>query len=154
MKPDVLVELKSLRLHGMAGAWAVLVEQGGNSGIETSRWLIEHLLQAEGTDRAMRSVSHRRSDLVFVTDKASRERQHQAAAQVHKPVLSSPERQVQALYGPPQAVRCPAVELEVQFEQQVAFAQEFLKFLFDAIDFVQTDPLDCHLELLGRSSSD
>jgi DNA replication protein DnaC len=58
MKPDVLVELKSLRLHGMAGAWADLVEQGGNSGIESSRWLIEHLLQAESTDRAMRSVSH------------------------------------------------------------------------------------------------
>ena len=58
MKPDVLVELKSLRLHGMAGAWADLVEQGGNAGIETSRWLIEHLLQAEATDRAMRSVSH------------------------------------------------------------------------------------------------
>jgi DNA replication protein DnaC len=58
MKPDVLVELKSLRLHGMAGAWADLVEQGGNAGIESSRWLIEHLLQAEGTDRAMRSVSH------------------------------------------------------------------------------------------------
>ena len=59
MKPDVLVELKALRLHGMAGAWADLVEQGGNAGIESSRWLIEHLLQAEGTDRAMRSVSHR-----------------------------------------------------------------------------------------------
>ena len=58
MKPDVLVELKALRLHGMAGAWADLVEQGGNAGIETSRWLIEHLLQAEGTDRVMRSVSH------------------------------------------------------------------------------------------------
>ena len=58
MKPDVLVELKSLRLHGMAGAWADLVEQGGNAGIESSRWLIEHLLQAEGTDRSMRSVSH------------------------------------------------------------------------------------------------
>jgi DNA replication protein DnaC len=58
MKSDVLVELKSLRLHGMAGAWADLVEQGGNAGIESSRWLIEHLLQAEGTDRAMRSVSH------------------------------------------------------------------------------------------------
>ena len=27
MKPDVLIELKSLRLHGMAGAWADLVEQ-------------------------------------------------------------------------------------------------------------------------------
>ena len=47
MKPEVLVELKSLRLHGMAGAWADLVEQGGNAGIESSRWLIEHLLQAE-----------------------------------------------------------------------------------------------------------
>lgn len=58
MTPDVLVELKSLRLHGMAGAWADLVEQGGNAGIESSRWLLEHLLQAEGTDRAMRSVSH------------------------------------------------------------------------------------------------
>ena len=58
MKPDVLVELKALRLHGMAGAWADLIEQGGNSGIDSSRWLIEHLLQAEGTDRVMRSVSH------------------------------------------------------------------------------------------------
>ena len=58
MKPDVLVELKALRLHGMAGAWADLIEQGGNAGIESSRWLIEHLLQAEGTDRVMRSVSH------------------------------------------------------------------------------------------------
>ncbi len=58
MKSDVLVELKALRLHGMAGAWADLLEQGGNTGIESSRWLLEHLLQAEGTDRAMRSVSH------------------------------------------------------------------------------------------------
>ena len=62
MKTDVLLELKALRLHGMASAWADLVEQGGGEaggvGIESSRWLIEHLLQAEGTDRAMRSVSH------------------------------------------------------------------------------------------------
>jgi len=26
---DVTVELKALRMHGMAGAWADLVEQGG-----------------------------------------------------------------------------------------------------------------------------
>src|SRR5205085_5801401 len=45
-------------LHGMAGAWADLVEQGTNAGLDSARWLIEHLLQAEGTDRAMRSVSH------------------------------------------------------------------------------------------------
>ena len=69
MKPDVLVELKALRLHGMAGAWADLVEQGGGEaggvGIESSRWLIEHLLQAEGTDRAMRSVSYQMSAARF-----------------------------------------------------------------------------------------
>ena len=58
MTRDVTVELKALRLHGMAGAWGDLVEQGGHTALESSRWLIEHLLQAEGTDRAMRSVSH------------------------------------------------------------------------------------------------
>jgi DNA replication protein DnaC len=55
---DVTVELKQLRLHGMAGAWADLVEQGSNGALDASRWLIEHLLAAETTDRAMRSVSH------------------------------------------------------------------------------------------------
>jgi DNA replication protein DnaC len=55
---DLTVELKQLRLHGMALAWADLVEQGHNAGIDSSRWLLEHLLQAEATDRAMRSVSY------------------------------------------------------------------------------------------------
>ena len=59
---ELAVELKQLRMHGMAGAWADLVEQGGGgsggAAIEGSRWLLEHLLQAETADRAMRSVSH------------------------------------------------------------------------------------------------
>ena len=59
---ELAVELKQLRMHGMAGAWADLVEQGGGgsggTAIEGSRWLLEHLLQAETADRAMRSVSH------------------------------------------------------------------------------------------------
>ena len=41
----------------MASAWADLTTQGTPS-TESSRWLVEHLLQAEHTDRAMRSVSH------------------------------------------------------------------------------------------------
>jgi DNA replication protein DnaC len=45
-------------MHGMAGAWADLVEQGGSAALESSRWLLEYLLQAEATDRAVRSVSH------------------------------------------------------------------------------------------------
>lgn len=55
---ELITELKELRLHGMAGAWADLVEQGTNAAVDSSRWLIEHLLQAEATDRAMRSVRH------------------------------------------------------------------------------------------------
>ena len=58
MTRDVMVELKQLRLHGMAGAWMDLSEPGGDAGLDSARWLIEHLLQAETTDRALRSVKH------------------------------------------------------------------------------------------------
>nr|WP_082680151.1 ATP-binding protein [Paucibacter sp. KCTC 42545] len=70
MKRDVVIELKQLRLNGMAGAWADLLEQsesggagfgaelGTESGPQNSLWLLEHLLQAEAADRALRSVSH------------------------------------------------------------------------------------------------
>ena len=55
---DVQVELKALRLHGMASAWGDLMEQSGGASVEPSRWLIEHLLQAEDVDRHMRSIAH------------------------------------------------------------------------------------------------
>ncbi len=61
MRSDVRTELKELRLHGMVQAWDELTTHEGKPDdvrIQTSRWLIEHLLQAEHTDRAMRSVSH------------------------------------------------------------------------------------------------
>jgi len=61
MRCDVSTELKELRLHGMVQAWDELTTHEGKPDdvrIQTSRWLIEHLLQAEHTDRAMRSVSH------------------------------------------------------------------------------------------------
>ena len=61
---DVTTELKELRLHGMASAWADLVEQRGTS-TDPSKWLIEHLLQAEHTDRAMRSVRHQLNSAKF-----------------------------------------------------------------------------------------
>jgi DNA replication protein DnaC len=62
---DVTTELKALRLHGMAGAWGDLVEQGSSGSLDASRWLVEHLLQAETTDRAMRSVSHQMTAAKF-----------------------------------------------------------------------------------------
>lgn len=58
MRTDVLAELKGLRLHGMAQAWTELEAQGEGMGLQTSRWLLEHLLRAEQVERHMRSVAH------------------------------------------------------------------------------------------------
>jgi DNA replication protein DnaC len=55
---DIGAELKGLRLHGMANAWADLLEQGGSAELASSRWLVEHLLQAEEVNRHMRSIAH------------------------------------------------------------------------------------------------
>ncbi len=55
---DVAAELKSLRLYGMTSTWEELVAQGDSAGLQSARWLIEHLLQSEHTDRAMRSVRY------------------------------------------------------------------------------------------------
>lgn len=61
---DLIVELKQLRLHGMAAGWAELLEQG-NVEVTSSQWLLERLLLAEGTDRAVRSVSHQMNAAKF-----------------------------------------------------------------------------------------
>ncbi len=62
---DVLAQLKTLRLNGMAVAWADLNEQGGDTTLAASRWLVEHLLQAEDADRAMRSIAHQMKSARF-----------------------------------------------------------------------------------------
>ncbi len=56
MGREISTELKELRLHGMAQAWDELTTHEGKPidvGIQTSRWLIEHLLQAENTQRRL-----------------------------------------------------------------------------------------------------
>jgi len=53
---DFIAEFKELRLHGMASAWDELQANGSATGLEASHGLIEHLLQSEHTDRAMRSI--------------------------------------------------------------------------------------------------
>jgi DNA replication protein DnaC len=55
---DVAAELKALRLYGMVVAWEEIVGQGKQTAVDSSRWLIEHLLDVEHTDRAMRSISY------------------------------------------------------------------------------------------------
>jgi DNA replication protein DnaC len=55
---DIAAEFKSLRLHGMASAWEDFVAQGDSLTLQTSRRLIENLLQSEHTDRHMRSIGY------------------------------------------------------------------------------------------------
>lgn len=49
----------------MARAWADLMAQGRGSTTDSSRWLIEHLRQAEDVDRAMRSIAHQMKSARF-----------------------------------------------------------------------------------------
>jgi len=53
----ITTELNALRLHGMSSAWAELEAQG-TPPTEPVQWLLEHLLRAEFTERAMKSVRH------------------------------------------------------------------------------------------------
>jgi DNA replication protein DnaC len=61
---DITTELKDLRLHGMASAWTDLIAQE-TSATATSKWLIEHLLQAENNDRGIRSIRHQMNAAKF-----------------------------------------------------------------------------------------
>jgi DNA replication protein DnaC len=55
---DVLAELKGLRLYGMANAWDEIVAGGDSEALQSSRWLVEHLLQSEQSDRDLRSIRY------------------------------------------------------------------------------------------------
>ena len=57
---DVACELKALRLHGMAAAWAEMENQD-HEALEAAAAVFEQLLQAEGVDRAVRAVRYQMS---------------------------------------------------------------------------------------------
>ena len=65
MRPDIKAKLKALRLHGMALAWEELTENGETARTDSSKWLIEYLLDAEDTNREMRSISHQMKSARF-----------------------------------------------------------------------------------------
>ena len=58
---DIISQLKALKLHGMADDYAELQSQGATGAtatMESSVWLLRHLLEAESTDRAIRSIRY------------------------------------------------------------------------------------------------
>jgi len=54
---DLEAELKSLKLFGMASAYAEVASERG-AVLQSSEWLIWHLLQAEIEDRHIRSIRY------------------------------------------------------------------------------------------------
>lgn len=55
---DLIADLKALRLYGMANCYADWVEQGSAGALNTNESLLRHLVQAESTDRALRSIRY------------------------------------------------------------------------------------------------
>ena len=54
---ELIAGFKALHLHGMASGYAELIQNGG-PGVETAEWNVRHLLGAETTDCALRSVRY------------------------------------------------------------------------------------------------
>ena len=58
---DLLTQLRALKLHGMADSYAELESQGAHGAtatLEASVWLLRHLIEAESTDRVIRSIAY------------------------------------------------------------------------------------------------
>ena len=62
---DLALEFKQLKLFGMAGAWGDLSGQAGSPISEDSRGLMAHLLDAEITDRGVRSIRYQMNAAKF-----------------------------------------------------------------------------------------
>ena len=51
--PNIISQLKALKLHGMADSYVELQSQGASgatASMDSSIWLLRHLLEAESTD--------------------------------------------------------------------------------------------------------
>jgi len=62
---ELASELRALKLYGMAGAWSDLLGNGHAPALEDARWLMEHLLEAETTDRVIRSIRYQMNAAKF-----------------------------------------------------------------------------------------
>ena len=62
--PDLIGQLKALKLHGMADCYAELQDQGATLS-EVSIGLLQQLLTAEVTDRSIRSIRYQVTSAKF-----------------------------------------------------------------------------------------
>jgi DNA replication protein DnaC len=62
---DVVAELKVLKLRGMAESYAELQSAGFSARLEGAEWLIRRLIEAENTDRGLRSIRYQMTSARF-----------------------------------------------------------------------------------------
>ena len=62
---NIVTELKRLKLNGMASSYAERLDQGRHTGTDAYDELIQHLIEAEITDRAVRSIGYQMSSARF-----------------------------------------------------------------------------------------
>lgn len=55
---DLIAELKGLRLYGMASGYAEFLQNSSSVELQQTEWLLRHLVQAEQTDRGLRSIRY------------------------------------------------------------------------------------------------
>ena len=55
---EIAAELKALRLYGMASGYAELLQNISSVEVQQTEWLLRHLIQAEQTDRGLRSIRY------------------------------------------------------------------------------------------------
>ena len=67
---EIIHQLRALKLHGMADSYAELLQQGSNASMDMSAWLIQHLLDAETTQRAIRSIGYQMTSARFPVHRA------------------------------------------------------------------------------------
>lgn len=55
---EIVTQLKALKLNGMTNSYAELISEGRNASMQISEWLVKHLIEAETTDREVRSIGY------------------------------------------------------------------------------------------------
>src|SRR4030066_345778 len=67
---EIIHQLRALKLHGMADSYAELLQQGSNASMDMSPWRGQHLLDAETTQRAIRSIGYQMTSARFPVHRA------------------------------------------------------------------------------------
>jgi hypothetical protein len=65
MSTDLLAQLKTLHLHGMAEAWTEIQAEASRQPALSSEVLLRRLIQAETTDRQARSLRYHKRARIF-----------------------------------------------------------------------------------------